>query len=108
MRPGVCFSKVPKTFGAQKTVRKSRTRSFCKGGLSYVANGIQIKITAKFQASRRLRFEDTKRTMSPEMLPKSFGTFEKRAPDGTRKNTRAARAARFSEQFLVVLCKTTT
>ena len=32
-----------------------------------------------FRASRRLRFEDTKRIMSPEMRPKSFGTFEKRS-----------------------------
>ena len=40
---------------------------------------IIIKITAKFSASRRLRFEDTKRIMSPETRPKSFGTFEKQA-----------------------------
>ena len=40
-----------------------------------------MKITAKFRAWRRLRFEDTKRIMSPEMSPKSFGTFEKQAPD---------------------------
>ena len=37
-------------------------------------------MTAKFRASRRLRFEDTKKIMSPEMVPKSFGTFEKQAP----------------------------
>ena len=41
---------------------------------------MKIKITAKFGASRPLRFEDTKRIMSPEMCPKRFGTFEKRAP----------------------------
>ena len=34
---------------------------------------------AKFHALRRLRFEDTKRIMSPEIRPKSFGTFEKQA-----------------------------
>ena len=39
-----------------------------------------MKITAKFRASRRLRFEDTKRIVSPEIRPKSFGTFEKQAP----------------------------
>ena len=39
-----------------------------------------MKITAKFRASRRLRFEDTKRIMSPEIRPKSFETFEKQAP----------------------------
>ena len=44
--------------------------------ISYVVKGIKIKITAKFRASRRLRFKDTKRIMSP----KSFGTFEKQAP----------------------------
>ena len=43
--------------------------------------GIKIKITAKLRASRRNRFEDTKRIMSPEIHPKSFfGTFEKQAP----------------------------
>ena len=35
-----------------------------------------MKITATFRASRRLRFEDTKRIMSPEMRPKSFGTLQ--------------------------------
>ena len=39
-----------------------------------------MKIAAKFRASRRLRFEDTKRIMSPEMVLQSFGAFEKRAP----------------------------
>ena len=38
------------------------------------------KITAKFRASRRHRFEETKRIWSSEMRPKSFGTFEKHAP----------------------------
>ena len=47
---------------------------------SYVVKGIKIKITAKFLGSRRLRFEDTKRIMSPEMRLKSFGTFRQRAP----------------------------
>ena len=39
-----------------------------------------MKTTAKFHASTRLRFADTKRIMSPEMSPKSLGTFEKQAP----------------------------
>ena len=39
-----------------------------------------MMIKAKFRASRRLRFEDTKRIMSHEIRPKSFGTFEKQAP----------------------------
>ena len=48
---------------------------------SYAVKGIKIKITAKFRAFRHLRFEDTKRIMSPEMRSKSLGTFEKRAPE---------------------------
>ena len=48
---------------------------------SYLVKGLKIKISAKFQASRRLRLDDTKRSMSPEMRPKKFGTFEKRATD---------------------------
>ena len=38
-----------------------------------------MKTTAKFRASIHLRCADTNRIMSPEMSPKSFGTFEKQA-----------------------------
>ena len=44
----------------------------------------KIKITVKFRASRRLRFEDTKRIMLPEMRPKTLGIFEKQAPGSLR------------------------
>ena len=43
---------------------------------------MKIKITTKFRGSRRLRFEGTKRGMSPEMRPKCLGVFEKWAPPG--------------------------
>ena len=43
--------------------------------------GVKIKIIVNFRASRRFRFEDTKRIMSPKMRPKSFGTLEIRAPE---------------------------
>ena len=42
--------------------------------------GIKIQISAKLRATSRLGFGDTKRIMSPEMRPKSLGTFEKQAP----------------------------
>jgi len=38
-------------------------------------------MAAKFLASGPLRCGDTKRIMLPEICPKSFGTFEKQAPD---------------------------
>ena len=67
-------------FGPEKPVVKLRPAYSVKLVFSYVVKGIKIKITAKFRASRRLRFEDTKRIMSLEIRPNSFGTFEKQAP----------------------------
>ena len=72
---GTSFSKVPRTFRARKAIRKLRPAYSVKLVFSYVVKGIKIKITTKFRASRRLRFKDTKGIMSPEMRPKSFGTF---------------------------------
>ena len=68
-------------FGPEKPFVKLRPAFSVKPVFFYVVKGIKIKITAKFSASRRLRFEDTKRIMSPETRPKCFGTFEKQAPD---------------------------
>ena len=67
-------------FGPEKPFVKLRPAYSVKLIFSHVVKGIKIKIMAKFRASRRLRFEDTKRIMSPEIRPKSFGTFEKQAP----------------------------
>ena len=67
-------------FGPEKPVVKLQPAYSEKLVFSYVVKGIKIKITAKFRASRRLRFEDTKRIMSPEIRPKRFGTLEKQAP----------------------------
>ena len=74
--------KSPKIFGPEEPFVKLRPAYSLKLFFSYVVKGIKVKkkMTAKFRALRRLRFEDTKRIMSPEMVPKSFGTFKKRAP----------------------------
>jgi len=58
-----------KLFGSEKRFVKLRPVNFLKLVFSYVVKGIKIEIGAKFRASRRLGFEDTKRTMSPEMRP---------------------------------------
>ena len=68
-------------FGHEKPFLKLPPAYSVKPVFWYVVKGILFKITAKFRASRRLCFEDTKRNMSPKIRPKSFGTFEKRAPD---------------------------
>ena len=77
--PRARFLKVPKTLGPEKPFVKLRPAHFVKLVFSYDVWGMKIK-TAKFRALRRLYFEDTKRSMSPELHPKSFRTFEKRAP----------------------------
>ena len=78
-------------FGPEKPFVKLRPAYSVKLIFSHVVKEIRIKITAaKFRASRRLRFEDTKRIMLPEIRPKSFGAFEKqtpgRAPELQNKN----------------------
>ena len=51
-------------FRPEKPFVKLRPAYCVKLVFSYVVKGIKIKITAKFRASRRIRFEDTKRIMS--------------------------------------------
>ena len=67
-------------FGPEKPFVKLGPVYSVKLLFSYNEKGMKMETTAKFRASRRLRFADTKRIMSPEMSPKSFGTFEKQAP----------------------------
>ena len=78
---GPVSRKSRKLFGPEKPFLKLRHPYSVKLVFSYIVKGIKINITAKFRASRRLRFEDTTSIMAPEMRPKSFGTFEKQAPD---------------------------
>ena len=78
---GPVSRKSRKLFGPEKPFVKLRPANSVKPVFSYDVKGIKIKINAKFRASRSFRLEDTQRIMYPEMRPKSFGTFEKRAPD---------------------------
>ena len=71
-------------FRPEKLFLKLRPAYCVKPVFSYVVQGIKVKITARFRTSRRLRFEETKRIMSSEIGPKSFGTFEKQAPGPER------------------------
>ena len=81
---GPVSRKSRKLSGPEKPFVKLEAAYSVKLVFSYVVKGIKIKITAKFRASRRLSFEDTKRIMSPEMRPESLGTFEKQAPGPSR------------------------
>ena len=76
---GSVSRKSRKLFRPEKPFVKLRPAYSVKLVFSYVVKGIKIKINAKFCASRCLRFDDTKRIMSPKMHPKSFRTSVKRA-----------------------------
>ena len=64
-------------FGPEKPFEKLRPAYSVKLVFSYVVNEIKIKITAKFRASRRLRFEDTKRIRN---TPETFRDFRETGP----------------------------
>ena len=60
----------------EKPFFKLRSAYIVKLVFSYVVKGIKIKITAKFRDTEHLRFEDTKRIMSPE----KFRNFRETGP----------------------------
>ena len=68
-------------FGPEKPFVNLRPAYSVKLVFSHVVKGIKIKMMAKFRASRSLRFEDTKRIITPEIHRKISRTFEKQAPD---------------------------
>ena len=76
---GYCFKgqrcvsqKTRKLYEAEKPFIKLQPAYFVKLVFSYVVKGRKIKITAKFRDTEHLRFEDTKRIMSPEKF-RDFG-----------------------------------
>ena len=70
------FSKDPKLFEPDKQFVKLRSAHSIKVVFPYVVKAIKIKITAKFRDTEHLRFEDTKRIMSPE----TFRDFRETGP----------------------------
>ena len=72
-----CVSqKTRQLYEPEKPFVKLRTAYSVKLVFSYLVKGIKIKITAKFRDTEHLRFEDTKRIMSPE----KFRDFRETSP----------------------------
>ena len=69
---GPVSRKSRRIFPARKSFVKLRPPYSLRLVLSYVVEGIKIKITVKFRASRRLRFEDTEIIMSLEFWCRTF------------------------------------
>ena len=67
-------------FGPEKLVVKLQSACFEKLIFLHVFNIRKTKRIAKFDGSEPRRCKDIKGIVAPEIDPKSFGTFEKRAP----------------------------
>ena len=95
---GPVSRKSRKLFGPEKPFVKLRPAYCVKVVFSCVVKGIKIKIKikAKFRSLRRLRFEDTKRIMSPEKFRdfRETGPLQKNlavAIDGTNQMDSSSR-----------------
>ena len=77
---GSRFSKVPKTFRARKTIRKTPTRIFCKAGLSYVVERINIKNNRKVSCLERPSFWRYKENYVTRNAPEKFRDFRETGP----------------------------
>ena len=71
-------------FGPEKLVVKLQSACFEKLIFLHVFNIRKTKRIAKFYGLEPRRCEDIKGIVAPEIDPKSFGTFEKRAPAHVR------------------------
>ena len=70
---GPVSRKFRKLCGPEKSFLKLRPAYSVKLVFLHVVKGIKIKITAKFRASRSLRFEYTKRTVTRDAPENSSG-----------------------------------
>ena len=77
---GPVSRKFRKLCGPEKSFVKLQPALSVKLVFLHVVKGIKIKVTAKFRASRRLRFKDTKRIVTRSAAENVLGTLEKRAP----------------------------
>ena len=105
---GPVSRKSRKLFGPEKPFVKLRSAYSVKLVFSYVVKGIKIKITAKFRASRRLRFEDAKRILSPERRRKVSGLSRNRPlisemPPGSAKDIPYGQTDRSASLRLYIL-----
>ena len=71
-------------FGPEKLVVKLQSARFEKLIFLHAFNMRKIKRIAKFEGLEPRRCEDIKGIVVPDIGPKSFGTFEKQAPDTER------------------------
>ena len=70
---GPVSPKFQKFCGPEKSFVKFRTAQSVKLVFLQLVKGIRIKITVKFRASRRLRFEDAKKIVTRNAPEKSSG-----------------------------------
>ena len=89
-----------KLCGPEKAFVKLRPAYSVKLVFSHVVKGITIKITAKFRASRRLRFEDTKRIVTRNELEKSSGLWRNGLQEPNTLSIMQAQSGAYNQRFL--------
>ena len=93
-------------FGPEKPFVQLRPAYSVKLVFSYVVKGIKIKITAKFRASRRLRFEDTERIVTRN-TPEKFRDFRETGCKMSKNGKCSCKACK-SNVFHCQICKFVT
>ena len=80
MDQGPVSRKSRELYGPEKKVVKLQSACLEKLIFLHVFNIRKTKRIAKFEGLEPRRCEDIKAMVAPEIVPKSFGTFEKQAP----------------------------
>ena len=78
--PGTRFSKVPRTFRARKTIRKTMTCLFCKAGLLICCKGNKSKNKCKVLCLETPSFSRYKENYVTRNTPEKFRGFRETGP----------------------------
>ena len=78
--PGARFSKVPRTFRARKTIRKTTTCLFCKAGLLICCKGNKNKKNCKVSCLETPSFSRYKENYVTRNTPEKFRDFRETGP----------------------------
>ena len=97
---GPVSRKFRKLCGPAKSCVKLQPALSVKLGFLHVVKGIKIKVTAKFRASRRLRFKDTKRIVTRNAAEKSSGLWRNGPQESRTTNNATSVRSLYLEVFI--------
>ena len=97
---GPVSRKFRKLCGPEKSCVKLQPALSGKLVFLHVVNGIKIKVTAKFRASRRLRFKDTERIVTRNAAEKSSGLWRNGPQESRTTNNASSVRSLYLEIFI--------